>query len=141
MTLLRSRRASLSDRLPDARSLAMQLAAGRSVIGVVILAAPVPAARLLGADTATAQRVTWLTRMLGVRDGALGVGGLDAVRRGTSATAWLLSGGVADAVDSLVVAGAVKQGRVGGFVPSVLVLGAAGSAALHVLTAVRLRRR
>ncbi|MEO9137623.1 MAG: hypothetical protein ABI345_01010 [Jatrophihabitans sp.] len=141
MTLLRSRGASMSDRLPDARSLAMQLAAGRSVIGVVILAAPVPAARLLGADTATAARVTWLTRMLGVRDGALGVGGLDAVRRGTSATAWLLSGGVADAVDSLVVAAAVKQGRVGGVVPRFLVLGAAGSAALHVLTAVRLRRR
>lgn len=86
MTLIRSRRASLRDRLPEARSLALKLVAGRSVIGAVIMAAPVPAARMLGADTATAQRVTWLTRMLGVRDGAIGVGGVDAVRRGTSAT-------------------------------------------------------
>lgn len=140
MTLIRSRRASLRDRLPEARSLALKLVAGRSVIGAVIMAAPVPAARMLGADTATAQRVTWLTRMLGVRDGAIGVGGVDAVRRGTSATPWLLSGGVADAVDSLVLAGAVKQGRIRGVVPTVLALGAAGSATMHILAVVRLRR-
>ncbi|MGI8680093.1 MAG: hypothetical protein ACR2LX_15695 [Jatrophihabitans sp.] len=126
---------------PGPRSLAVQLGAGRALIAAAIVAAPVPAARLLGADTATARRITWLTRMMGVRDGILGVGGLDSVRREVGATQWLLGAGVADAVDALVIGAALKQGRARGVVPAAVVLGAGASAAVHAVTAFRLRRR
>jgi hypothetical protein len=106
------------------------------------LAAPVPSARLLGLDTATAQRIGWLTRMMAVRDGAIGVGGLVAGRRSPSAAApWLLAGAVSDAVDAVVLAGAIKRGRVRGAVPTAVVPLAAGAAAVGALSALRLRRR
>lgn len=126
--------------LPPARPTAARLAAGRTVIAAGILAAPVPAARLLGADSATAGRVTWLTRMMGIRDGALGVGTLDALRRRNGTGAWLVGAAVADGVDALVVASAIKQGRMRGIVPAGIVVGAGGSAVLHLVTAVRTRR-
>jgi hypothetical protein len=127
-------------RLPDPDSMARQIAAGRAVIAAAILAAPVASARLMGTDTATAQRVVWLTRMMGVRDGALGVGGAVAARRG-GAGAWLLGGAVADTVDAIVVAGALRQGRLKGLVPTAVVPLAAATGALGFLTALRLRRR
>src|SRR5689334_15313676 len=107
--------------LPDARSLAMQIGAGRTAIAAGVLAAPVLSTRLLGADAATAQRVTWLTRMLGVRDGVLGVGTAAAARTGAGA-GWVLGGAVSDAVDALVLAAAVKQGRLRGIVPTATVV-------------------
>jgi hypothetical protein len=128
-------------RLPDAESMALQIAAGRAAFATGILAAPVLSARLLGADTATAQRVSWLTRMMGIRDGALGVGGVLAARGGgSSAAVWLLGGAASDAVDAVVLAGALKQGRVKGIVPAAIVPLAAATAAAGVLTALRLRR-
>jgi hypothetical protein len=127
--------------LPDPQSLALQIAAGRAVIGAVIVADPVRAARILGADTATAGRVSWLTRMLGVRDSALGVGGVVALRQGSGAASWVLAGAVADAVDAVVLAGALKSGRVKGIGPAGTVPFAAGAAALGAVTALRLRRR
>ncbi|MDT4903115.1 MAG: hypothetical protein QOH52_1131 [Pseudonocardiales bacterium] len=125
--------------LPDARALGQQIGAGRAVIAAAILAAPVPAARLLGADTATAQRVTWLSRMMAIRDGALGAGAVDALRRGRDPVSWLLGGAVADAVDAVVIAGALKRGRLRGVVPMSIVVGAAGTSALGVVTALRIR--
>jgi hypothetical protein len=133
-----------SDRIavPDARSLALQLGAGRTVLAAMIMAAPVPAARLLGADTATAQRVTWLTRMMAVRDGALGAGALASTRSDDArgAGGWVLGGAISDAVDAAVIAGALTQGRVRGIVPIGIVLGASLAAAVGASTAVRLRR-
>jgi hypothetical protein len=131
-----------SVRLPEPDSMAMQLAAGRAVFAATMTAAPVFSARLLGADTATAQRVTWLTRMMAVRDGALGAGGVAAARRGGAAPApWLLGGAVSDAVDAIVIAAALKQGRVKGLVPRLIVPAAAATAAVGAVTALRLRRR
>jgi hypothetical protein len=129
-------------RLPEPQSMALQIAAGRALIATGIMAAPVLAARLLGADGATAHRVTWLTRMMAVRDGGLGVGGMAAARSGGSATIpWLLGGAVSDAVDALVIGGALKQGRVKGFLPAAIVPLAAVTAAAGVVTAVRISRR
>jgi hypothetical protein len=128
-------------RVPDPQSMALQIAAGRAVIGAVILADPVRAARMLGADTATAQRASWLTRMLGVRDSAIGVGGVAAVRQGSGAASWILAGAVADALDAVVLAGALKNGRVKGLGPAATVPFAAGAAVLGAATALRLRRR
>lgn len=116
-----------------------QLGAGRTLMAAAILAAPVAAARLLGADTATARRVTWLTRMMGVRDAALGVGALASARRGRGAAGWLLGGAVSDAVDAVVLAGAIKQGRIRGVVPSAIVAGAAATAAVGLVAAARAR--
>jgi hypothetical protein len=127
--------------IPPPDTLAIQIAAGRAVLATGIMVAPVFAARLLGADTATAQRVTWLTRMMAIRDGALGVGGVAASRRRADTSAWLLGGAVSDAVDAVVIARALKQGRVRGVVPAGIVAGAAGTAVLGALTALRVRRR
>jgi hypothetical protein len=126
--------------LPPPDSAALQLSAGRTAFAAAILAAPVPFLRLLGADSATARRVSWLTRMMAVRDGALGVGGALAVRRGGSATPWLLGGAVADAVDAAVIAGAVRQGRVKGVLPAAVVPLAALAAAAGAASALRCRR-
>jgi hypothetical protein len=126
--------------LPDPQPLAFQLGAGRAAIAAGIMAAPVVSVRLLGTDTATAQRVTWLTRMLAVRDGALGVGAAAAARSGRRSAGWLIGGAVSDAVDAVVLAAALKQGRLRGVIPAATVVAAAGAAALGVTTAVRLRR-
>jgi hypothetical protein len=127
--------------LPEPETMALQLAAGRALIGASIVATPVRSARMFGADTATAQRVTWLTQMMGVRDSAIGVGGLVAARSGGAAARhWLLVGAVSDAVDALALAAALKRGRVKGVLPSAIVPFAAGAAALGAVTALRLRR-
>jgi hypothetical protein len=52
----------------------------------------------------------------------------------------LLGGAVSDAVDAVVIAGALKQGRVKGIVPALVAPGAALLAAAGAATAVRLRR-
>lgn len=130
-----------SGRLPEPQSMARQLAAGRTLIASAMLAAPVITARQMGTDSATAQRVVWLTRMMAVRDGAIGGGGLLAARQGGSAAVpWLLAGAVSDAVDAVVIAAALKQGRLKGIQARLVVPFAAGAAAIGVLSAVRLRR-
>jgi len=126
-------------KLPEPDSMVRQLAVGRVVFAAAFLAAPVPAVRLLGSDTATAQRVSWLTRMMAVRDGALGVGAL-AAGRGGDPRPWLIGGAVSDAVDAVVIAGALKQGRVKGIVPTLVVPGAVLAAASGVVAALRSRR-
>jgi hypothetical protein len=125
--------------LPDARSVAMQVGVGRTLFGAAALAAPVGMVRLLGLDTATAQRVTWLARMAAARDCALGAGTVVTARSGRGAAGWLLAGAAADAVDALVVYGAVRQGRLRGAAPVGLAIGAAGVAAAGVAAAVGLR--
>lgn len=126
--------------LPAPDSMAWQIAAGRVAFAAVIMAAPTTSLRALGADSATAQRVTWMTRMLAVRDGALGVGGVLAARRGASATPWLLAGAVSDAVDALVIARALAQGRVKGIVPTAVVPLAAVTAVAGAAAALRAHR-
>jgi hypothetical protein len=128
-------------RIPEPEAMALQLAAGRAAAGTAILLAPVLSARLLGADSATAQRVAWLTRMMAVRDAALGAGGLAAVRGAGSAAPWLIGGAVSDAVDAIVLTQALRQGRAKGLGARAVVPLAAGAAALGALTAVRLRGR
>lgn len=129
-----------SMRLPDPQSTAGHIAAGRTAIAASMLAAPVASARLMGTDTATARRVVWLTRMMAVRDGALGAGGALAARRG-SARPWLLAGAVCDTVDAMVLGSALRQGRLKGLVPTAVVPLAAITGAVGFLTAVRVGRR
>src|SRR4051812_50034673 len=79
--------------LPAPERMATQLAAGRLVLAGAFLAAPVPALRAMGADTATAQRISWLTRMMAVRDGALGLGAALATRNGGGPRPGVVRGG------------------------------------------------
>ena len=127
--------------IPEPDAMAFQLAAGRTVAGGAMLALPVLSARLLGTDSATAKRVAWLTRMMAVRDAAIGAGGLAAARGTGSPTPWIVAGAVADAVDAVVLTQALRQGRVKGLAAAAVVPVAAGAAAVGVVTALRLRRR
>ena len=127
--------------LPSPEKMARQLAAGRLVLAGAFLAAPVPALRAMGADAATAQRVSWLTRMMAVRDGALAVGAAAASRSGGDPRPWLIGGAVSDAVDAAVFAGAIKQGRLRGIAPTLIVPGGVVAAAAGIVTVVRLRQR
>jgi hypothetical protein len=128
-------------RIPEPEAMAFQLATGRTAAGAAILALPVLSARLLGADSATAKRISWLTRMMAVRDAAIGAGGVAAIRGKHSATPWVLAGAVSDAVDAIVVAEALRQGRAKGVTAAAVVPVAAGAAALGALAAFRLHRR
>jgi hypothetical protein len=127
--------------LTDPATLALQLSAGRTLLAAGLFAAPVSGARVLGMDTATAQRVSWLTRMLAVRDGAIGAGGVLAGRRGGDVATWVLAGAVADAVDAIVIAGALRRGRLSGLPAAGTVAGAGGAAVVGAVTAWRTRRR
>ena len=105
-----------------------------------MLAAPEQTVRSLGSDTATARRVAWLTRMMAVRDGALGVGGAPG-RPARTATPWLLAAAVCDATDAVVVAAALRADRLRGPGATALVPFAAATAAVQVSAAWRLRGR
>src|SRR4051812_49708958 len=96
--------------LPAPERMATQLAAGRLALAGAFLAAPVPALRAMGADTATAQRISWLTRMMAVRDGALGLGAAMATRNGGGPRPWVLGGAGSPAPGAGRLPGAVQQG-------------------------------
>ena len=74
--------ASSARRIGSARRLAAVLGAGRLAMGGAFLAYPAASVRLLGVDSATADRVVWLIRMAAVRDAALGAGALGQHGRG-----------------------------------------------------------
>ena len=126
--------------IPDEGAVALQIAAGRTLIAASIMAAPVITGRVMGTDTATARRVTWLTRMMAIRDGAIGAGGVLAARRsGAAAAPWLLAGAASDLVDAVVVGKALRDGRIKGVLPRLVVPVAALTAVAGAATAVRLR--
>jgi len=93
---------------------AEQLALLRTGVGGVMVCRPRVLPQLLGVDSATATRVGWTVQMLGAREIAMGVGTLVALRRPGSAAArtWVAAGVLTDALDVLVVGGALARGRV-----------------------------
>lgn len=116
-------------RTGDARNVGIAIGLGRIAIGAVFFAAPVTALRIVGADSATATRVTWLSRMTAARDGVLGVGTAQASAAGGGA-GWLLAGAVSDAVDAVALAQAVRDRRAGGIGALGMVAAAVGTSAL-----------
>ena len=127
---------------PRAHTAGAAIGLARSAIGVGFFAAPVTALRVIGVDTATAARVSWLSRMTAARDAVLGAGTLRSVSadRG-GASAWLLAGAVSDAVDAVVLVRAVQERRAGGLGAVAMVAAAAGTALLGVWAAAGLSRR
>jgi hypothetical protein len=124
----------------DPATTALLIGAGRVAFGVAFAAAPAAGVRLMGTDTATARRVTWVSRMVAARDTALGLGTLAAARNGDAAP-WLLAGALADAGDALAVTASLRQGRVGGPGAWLIAVGGLPLAALGAAAAWGLRRR
>jgi hypothetical protein len=95
------------------------LATGRSGIGAAVLISPSILARGMGLDRDTADRTAWLARMFAVRDLALGIGVLAAVRRnsgglsprrgsGAELRSLVLLGVLSDAGDALAMLAALR---------------------------------
>jgi hypothetical protein len=93
-------------------SLTAVLGAGRLAIGSAFLAFPVESIRILGVDTASANRMTWLARMTAVRDAALGLGVLGAAMTRRGRVPALILGALVDAADAVALAAAVHEQRV-----------------------------
>jgi hypothetical protein len=126
--------------LPSPQTIAVGIGVGRLVVGGGFLAAPVVSTRVLGLDSATAKRVAFLARMAAARDIGLGVGTLGAGPTTAAAAPWLAAGAAADAVDAIVIAGAMRQGVARGLPALGIVLGAAATAAIGLGAAIGLRR-
>ena len=132
--LLRSRPSSPSTspvrRLLDGVLTLERLALGRAGAGTVMLTRPRLLPGLLGVDSATASRTSWVVQMVGARELALGLGTWVAVRRGDvpAARLWVAAGLLSDAVDAAVVASAVGRGRLSAG-PGAAVVTVAGTAA------------
>ncbi|HEV7193896.1 MAG TPA: hypothetical protein VGN35_11905 [Jatrophihabitantaceae bacterium] len=126
--------------IPNARTVAVGIGLARIAIGAVFFAAPVTALRIVGADSATATRVTWLSRMTAARDAVLGAGTTQSALAGGGA-GWLLAGAVSDAVDAVALAQAVRERRAGGIGATGMVAAAVGTSALGLWAALGSRRR
>ncbi len=115
------------------------LGAARAGLGVVMIARPTLFPRLMGLDSATSTRVAWLTRMLGAREVAVGLGSVQAVRAGDTGAlrTWLKAGALCDAVDAVAVAGALGRGRVDRLPGAALVATASAAVAVQVAAASR----
>jgi hypothetical protein len=126
-TARRSRLQALADRVAPAH-----LAMGRAGAGAVMVLRPRALPQLMGVDSATAARLGWSLQMLGARELALGLGTLASLRRteqGASRT-WVAAGVLCDAVDVLVVGGALARGRVSKGAGTAVLAVAAGAVAL-----------
>jgi hypothetical protein len=88
------------------------LSTGRTAVGVSMLARPAVLARAVGVDSTTAARLTWMARMVGARELALGAGTLLALHRGRDVEEWALAQVLSDAVDAAAFGGAVARGDV-----------------------------
>jgi hypothetical protein len=128
-------------RTPSPRTIGLAVGVGRTVVGAVFLAAPVASVRILGLDTATAARVTWLARMAAVRDVAIGLGTLDSVGRNRGARTWLAAGAAADLADAVVIGAALRSGRAKGVAAAGIVAGAAAAAVVGAWAARPVRRQ
>jgi hypothetical protein len=123
----------------SAGPLAALTGVGRLAIGGAFLAAPVPAVRALGLDTASAKRVAFLARMVAGRDIVLGAGVL-LTRDPRARSGWIAAGAAADAVDSVALGMALRDGSARGVTAFGVTFGAAGAAAVGFWAALRLRR-
>jgi peptide-methionine (R)-S-oxide reductase len=117
------------------------LGAGRTALGTAFLAFPVASVRLLGVDTASANRVVWLARMAAVRDAALGLGVLGAATARRGRVPALVASGLVDATDAAVIVAAAREHRVDRARGYLIAAGAAAGAVAGFATAADLLRR
>ena len=113
----------------DSRTVALLLARGRVVFGLVALVLPGLLARvMLGASSGHSRA---LLRMVGIRDVALGVGAITNLKESAQDAEWVSMGALADGGDAiaLLIAPTGRAARIGGS------LFAAGAAALGLACA------
>lgn len=120
----------------DPQSQARTMAMARVAFGIVFTVTPGVVLRAwVGRDHAATPAVRMLSRGLGARDLAIGVGALLALRHDAPARGWIEAGVVSDLGDALGIALAARHlprfGAIGGLVAA---LGAAG-AGRRVVTA------
>lgn len=110
-----------------------QLSLARAAAGAAMLAAPARVPRVLGVDSASATRMAWATRMLGVREVALGLGSAAAQRRPDAAAArlWVWAGLCTDAVDALTLAAGTARGTLSRVTAPALCAASAGAVAVQ----------
>lgn len=113
----------------------------RVVIGIGLLASPVGLARGLGIEEPTARRVGWMARVAGARELALGLGTLQAWRRGDPLDGWVAGQALSDAVDALAFTVTAARGDVGAARGFGLAAFAASGAVSEALAVRALRRR
>jgi hypothetical protein len=80
--------------------------------GVLVLTRPDLLALVLGVDRVTAARTAWLAQLVGARELALGLGTLDAARRGSGAIPWLTAQALTDIGDAAAYLAAAKRRQV-----------------------------
>lgn len=117
------------------------LGAARLGFGGVMLARPATLPRVLGVDSATAERASWPLRMVGAREAALGLGCLAAVRTAGEQCRWLLAAAIADAGDAAAVAGALRGRHVATLPALAIIAFAAAGAATEIAAARTVTRR
>jgi hypothetical protein len=118
----------------------LALGAVRLGVGVGFLAAPVASTRVLGLDSATAKRITFLARMAAVRDLVLGAGTVASARQPNALRTWVAAGAAADLGDAILITAAIRS-RVAGGLPAVAITAsAAGAAAVGGWAAAGIRR-
>jgi hypothetical protein len=105
------------------------LATGRIAIGAALCVAPSIAVQWAGEDART-PGVRMITRALGARDAALGIGALASARQPSQLRRWLILGGACDAADfAATLAGPPSSAR------SLVLALAAGAAVTSVAAA------
>lgn len=86
----------------DHRQVALGLARGRAVTGLVMLALPGLAGRLLFGRAGATPVARALLRVAGVRDLVLGIGAITSCKEHTMDAEWVGMGAVADCADGVV---------------------------------------
>ena len=84
----------------EGRELAVRLASGRIVIGVVSLLAPGLVGRTMAGRDGSEGGTRLFARMVGARDLGLGLGLLVALNRGAPVRGWLEASAVVDGIDA-----------------------------------------
>ena len=110
----------------EGRNLAVTMARGRIVIGVVSLLAPELVARTMIGRAGSKGGTRLFARMVGARDLGLGLGVLIAVDRGAPARGWLEASALVDGIDVAAVLLARDHLRTGVF-PGAVGLAAGGA--------------
>jgi hypothetical protein len=99
----------------DHRQVALAIARGRAVNGLVMLALPGVVGWVLFGRAGREPATRALLRLVGIRDLVLGVGAITTIKERTMDAEWVGMGAVADAVDgivSLTTPGLTRRARV-----------------------------
>lgn len=113
----------------------------RLAIGAGLVIGPAGFGKALGLTQEQAHQSRWLARLTGAREIAIGLGTLQAWRRGESTSGWVAAQGISDASDSVAFATVALQGKVSPVKGWGMSLFALSGAVSEGLTAYALRRQ